>query len=481
MKTFELLAGIQSSELKACDSVIKSQGRASLHKLFVHLCGRVAAGKAPEKQAMYQAAFGASYETAKDYLLRNELRLLNDRLLQFLARREFEIECETNDNFYHQWILKALGRRGIQRQLKLAFGNYHDKAESDGQYDICCDMLGRRLQSLIQSSPTKDDKGAEPLDLIRRQRSMLQRQFVRSLRELELRQVHILRQYAGQAPEAMPQPAESIDLMDADLNDDYAWATYYSVLAFGKTGMELVAVLEHSFTYLERCDIPGKNNKSQLLIILSKIAVESLAVGEITTAASAYRRMNDLAERHELTLFEPLFYNYFSFLITTAKYREAVDLYPRRPKQDGPNLRRDQNYRCKLGMCYIMLGNTEEALECINSARRQTEAGAQYYFRFIRICAFALDGDFESALRESDNLIDSISYKSNHDERDEFSLRLARMYRSCFEAMLQPEPQRSQRKSRVAQRLHSFLDEQSLDLRMDIPAQWLKKECAGLA
>ena len=87
MKTVELIRALKPSERKQFEIYIKSYKRQSLAELYrlldKHLRSKYAE-QWPEKSRLYQQLYQEGYEPEKDYLLRNELRLLAEALEEFM-------------------------------------------------------------------------------------------------------------------------------------------------------------------------------------------------------------------------------------------------------------------------------------------------------------------------------------------------------------------------------------------------------------
>ena len=94
MRTVELLKILDNKNRKIFHARIKKHHRKKLILLLEWLLKNNEA--TTNKKEMYKAAFNAQYEEDKDYLLRNELRLLNNELEDFIATLPFNTDTTKN-------------------------------------------------------------------------------------------------------------------------------------------------------------------------------------------------------------------------------------------------------------------------------------------------------------------------------------------------------------------------------------------------
>ena len=60
-----------------------------------------------EKSKIFLKLFEQKYQTKKDYLLRNEFRLLQVKVEDYLVDKQVKEELENNKNTYNFYLLKA--------------------------------------------------------------------------------------------------------------------------------------------------------------------------------------------------------------------------------------------------------------------------------------------------------------------------------------------------------------------------------------
>ena len=84
MRTLELLGSFSEKELKELQTIISLNKKKSLKALFAELLKYHRRGSLPANDILFENAFGVPHNAGKNYLLRNELRLLNDIIYEYL-------------------------------------------------------------------------------------------------------------------------------------------------------------------------------------------------------------------------------------------------------------------------------------------------------------------------------------------------------------------------------------------------------------
>src|ERR1043165_3711439 len=117
MRTLELLRSLSDREITKTDELVKGQKRKSLQLLYGLLKKYRKRSGVPTNEELYAAAFGDDYNTEKNYLVRHELRLLNEILYDYLILDTFSESIGRMKTSYHNW----LGQTFLKRQLHNAF------------------------------------------------------------------------------------------------------------------------------------------------------------------------------------------------------------------------------------------------------------------------------------------------------------------------------------------------------------------------
>ena len=90
-------------------------------------------------------------------MIRNELRLLNDELEDFLVEKQLQKTFKENVHLYNLWLLRALKERGLHQEFEAAYKKMIPKAKEDLQYEILDKMAVLYLHHLITHQEITED------------------------------------------------------------------------------------------------------------------------------------------------------------------------------------------------------------------------------------------------------------------------------------------------------------------------------------
>ena len=113
MKTLTLIQSLTEKETMEFITVINSHKRESLKKAFHFLNDWPNPELEPEKRVLFKAIFNEKFTKSKDYLLRNELRILNTELENFLIEKAWQQDLKTYPYKREGWKIQMLCERGL--------------------------------------------------------------------------------------------------------------------------------------------------------------------------------------------------------------------------------------------------------------------------------------------------------------------------------------------------------------------------------
>ena len=86
MKTLELISILSAKDLKALEIELEQKSKSTTLKALQFCAQRTVI----DKTDFFQCLFDKPYSAAKDYLLRNEIRLLNQAIEDFIVRQAIQ-------------------------------------------------------------------------------------------------------------------------------------------------------------------------------------------------------------------------------------------------------------------------------------------------------------------------------------------------------------------------------------------------------
>lgn len=256
MKVFDLLHSLTNTEKKVFDGVMNNHGREQIKNLYQYV------RKTPRHQInnerMYEATYGHKYTKDKDYLLRNELRLLTNELKNMLVKLELEKELKQNPNTANKWYLKALKARGLNEHYESEYEKLATKASNELQFKASMEMSQDYMLYL-------SDNWASHLDFERISNSLenYRNQVIQysgnAMRFTDLNQALFTRVSAvvnSKKRDIVPFTS-FVEQIEIHPNDAYSEAMKQMTLAYMSQGDTRKDHLEKALELLDNCNYPG--------------------------------------------------------------------------------------------------------------------------------------------------------------------------------------------------------------------------------
>lgn len=417
MKTTNLLNSLQGREKKEFEAVIKMHKRNSLQKLYFFLKKGLQKDTESDKAVLYKAVFAKEYEPSKDYLIRNELRLLNDELEVFLVEKQLEKTFKENAHLYNLWLLRSLKERGLYQEFEAAFKKMIAKARADLQYEILDKMTTLYLHHLITKEEITEDLYQNTIHVGYLQKiNWIQKDAVRKIRASEVMKAFAERTLKVTNPDfPYSDLLQSMDLKDEKVNDHYSNYLYWYALSFQQTGIEKIETLQDALGFIEGCYQVEMEAENRKLFLLATIALEYYLMGSHQAADNYYLQTLQFAKSTKQQLRLSVVFNYFSNCIKLQKYAKAIELFEENQVAIEVNERVHYRFLCLKAMCHIFLKETKRAIDSIPPNIQQRPDAQYYYFRLIQIIAFCQWEDEEAAMRECHNFLKMYRYHEEHE------------------------------------------------------------------
>ncbi|MEZ4887026.1 MAG: hypothetical protein R3E32_20010 [Chitinophagales bacterium] len=417
MKTTDLLNSLQGREKKEFETVIKMHKRSSLKNLYFFLKKQIIKNTEPDKATLYKSVFAKKYEPSMDYLIRNELRLLNNELEHFLVQKQLEKTFKENIHLYNLWLLRGLKERGLHQEFEAAFKKTIAKAKEDLQYEIMDKMTTLYLRHLITSQEITEELYEKTIrEGYIEKINWIQKDAVRKMRASEVMKAFAERTIKVTRPDfSYSNLMQTMNLQADVVNDSYSNYLYLYALSFQQIGLEKIETLQKALGFIAQCHQPEMEAENRKLFILATIALEYYLMGYHQAADEYYLQTLQYAEANNQGLQLTVIFNYFSNCIKLKKYSEAIELFNTHQAAIEANEKVHYRFLCLKAMCHIFLEETEKVMDCIPSKIQQRPDAQYYYFRLVQIIAFCQLEDEETAMRECHNFLKMYRYHAEHE------------------------------------------------------------------
>lgn len=328
MKTLYLINNLSKREGEHFKAQLKTHKRKSLLDLFNVLQKHKADESEPEAALLYEKVFKEKYTAAKNYLLRNELRLLNTELYNFIIITETEKKLAQDTPEHELMLLKRLVDNNQIDAFNREYKALEDYCRKHSRYDILFELHSLRVSKQIPKSNSYLDSlvynanllvtGTDHLLNHAALKFMRVRSAIQSINNLSLGRV-------------APEIQITLPTLPIDCNLPKEINTYLlkREQAFMHNGTAKVKILIDMLAYRKKHE--NVRNLDWLLpmeemFVLFNIGTEYYINNNLKKAIEYYDKCMELPALAKHPDSSVVVSNYILVLITQAEYKKAWDL-----------------------------------------------------------------------------------------------------------------------------------------------------------
>jgi|GEM_PF-6840441 hypothetical protein len=414
MRTIELIAELDEKEKKEFTKKLKAHSRKSLLNLYVLL---LKSSPEPDKKKLFNVAFGKNYTAAKDYLLRNELRLLNHELEQFIIDAEMgfnhiDISTENDlkllnrffkngsenlfEKYYSTALLKTIKAQDFEKQSKL--------------HSLKCDFLIKHKELSIANYK-------ELLETLQLENNALQLFAEEKKSENVLKQRYtqrVLMQLNGSNNWVENTNSTNVDgSMSLNPVVQYNNLIAQSYIEHGESKISLLqkALKLHPLVAEVR-----KEKAKDILTINGNIAIEYFLNHRFDEAHKYYATATSLMNDDNLNI--ELVFNYCINAMVIGKHKIFIEYSQKYARQISGNNKLKYRFQYFTAIALLFDNKPNEAFRCLDheiSKRPETE---YYFYRMVYAMVYFQLNDFDLANRELENILQSFRFRKTTQQDD---------------------------------------------------------------
>lgn len=405
MKTVHLIALLTEDERKELQTRLKAKKRPSLVKLYQHLTGTPTPHTG--KEQLYKTSFGQKYSPAKDYLLRNELRLLNEAVESLLTEKETGARSHPIQN--NLYLLERMLRLGEVQLFKNLFAeterlalNAQAHAQLVNLYDLWVNHAVRHKEVSVQHYE-------EILHYLHLRRLAAERLLRETHAEIELRRNHSLKVIQALEPERHPHLANTDS--HATVHHPEPVAEYYQKYAHSYLlkGDEKIAAYHELIALQPHVAKLRPARQKDLATLYGNLALE-LFLGHRHQEADGYYTIA-LEHLQQNEVYLDLYFNYCVNALLIGKHREVTEIYAKHFHEIERSEKLRYRFACFTAIAYLMLGNPERSFGLLHPEIASRPVTEYYYYRLVYAMVYYQKGDMENAEREIDNILQSFRFR----------------------------------------------------------------------
>lgn len=477
-KAFSLLQVLPPKDLEAVELSLKTAKRAGVKKLFDALKGSLNDGE-PENAEVFKRVFGKKYSKQEDYLLRNEYRLLYERMQEVVLKKQHE-----GSEFESPELLAYLLKHRADELFEDEFAAAWKKAVEGDDVDVLVKLSDLNLQYHLVSKP-QTLSNAERLTLLSSQRiELLQKKFLRDIRLEEIRlklSERIISAYKNVEQPYLPLQVAALDRLEE--NDLYAkYLSKRAKINFAK-GYEKIELVKSILTDEEIIRKYERNALEALCRFWLNIAQEYYINSDFAEAipyfAKVYEHFNELP----FAVQEPAILNYVLALMRNENLDTAIEVGRKHTNlllqgkvisSRGPFL---------IAVLHLYARDADKAESYVNLEAKKEGSEFYFFMRLILSAVYYLRGEVGLASRECINVDQAINYEMNRDftKQTEISKPIVAVFRRFYHVLQHSAPDKLREELvALSQQLKENMPGKSDQSPNSILTDWLRREVEQL-
>ena len=468
----QLLGLLDNNEITELKADVDQSDRESLALLCSFLLTSINNEEEKGKEEMFQATFGRPWSKNEDYLLRNELRLLTERIYELITRQEREQEMINQPGRSDPFLLAGLLQRRAFRPFESLYKKMREDALQRCDYRTAHRLNELWFRYLIHYKEITPELMSTAHSVLLENLDNLKQAYRNEVAENQHRRI-----VCEQNLIAMGKEAQQTTIgIDTDLSDhDTPYARYYDAIsmAHATQGEEKI---EHAQRGLQEIDpikeIFPERGAFGYAILGSAFFVERL----YAQAAEKFEEGITFCRSQHITPPLELLFNFSSTLMRLGEYQKVLALVDEYLEEFQSRPKLYFRIECFRSFCYIFLNDPAKAFESIPPDIGQRPESEYHYFRFIYLILPYLNNDPEGALRETRNFL---VYFNRHKGKLLFpnEKKIATIFRHFYSALYNEADRTKQQRElqNVEEEILQFI-EHTPQYQDYLYVQWLSSE-----
>ena len=412
-KTYQLIKSLTKNELEEFKKRnIKNKKRIKLLLIFNDF---MKTHDNFEIKEFFYEFYRVKYSKTKDNLLRNELRLLNALLENFILYKQFEKQKKESFYFNKRLYLSYLLERNVldlfEKEIIKVFKRIDDKEDYFDFYIFF--ELWTRFQNKKFSYDThyfKHSRAFYKKGILNwfKEVSFKTRKLELFISFIERTNLQIDKNVK------ITEPLECIGIIKGN-KSNYIKFLDSKIKAFKTYNQEKLDVLLDSLEILKTVNNYYLNKANEEFSLLQSIGVEYMMHSKNEKAASFFKQVINLKGKIEKNFFIKGLYNYLNVEIKLKHFDEAISLYTKYKKEISKSYLSDI-FNNVISMCYIMNNDVGKAEELTTVISSTVSPENNIYSRCNIAIIFFLNRNTDLAINELNNIRQTIKYHHHSNE-----------------------------------------------------------------
>lgn len=395
MKTLELMQCLTPTDLAKLEKELEQQRKNNTVAVLKHCMHH----SGVSKEELFLQLFDSPYTTAQDYLLRNQLRLLNKAIEDFIVKQEM-LQHE-GEHGAKQVLLRFYLNKGKVKLFEDEWQPCYKRGLSANDYLLLFDLLKLRTQYVSELLPVSEQhytalyslliNAIEHIDKLSLEMQYEYRVYVAFVK----RTLHALN-VKGVAPVPVVNYTGDVFKLDKPIVINYCkWQIYEPALTF-----------EEKLPFYRQLITLYHNDAKNLAIAYANLGVEYFVRSNFEQAFANYYEAYSIVQDNGITYdakLKGVLFNLVSSAVSIGQYNKAIAIYNKHKQLFETQTQLIHNLQRIVAIAYLWVGDYKAAFECMPNDINERGKNEYYYYRAVYAMGFLLSKDYSLAVRETEN------------------------------------------------------------------------------
>lgn len=403
--TIRLVQLMSDKELAGFRQHLALLKRSSMLKLFDEI--QQPSNLEYDKEKVFETVFLSKYSEKKDYLLRNEFRLLSAELKKFVAIEKMKERAEEDSVFQNSFFLEWLSQKNEFDTEEKEIEKLIADANQAGDYYMASEVQKQYIDRYVNQKEITESNYLFLIKNIKEFYQTANKYYRYRIADIQIKQAFAERTLKGLNP--MFEAQNIIPYRQAEKEKDtYLIFADLLVQAYCLDGKPKIELLNQALMLCDSIVKKGFKASASKRSLCAMIALEYFLSGDYANSITYHKKA--LQEKEDTAVQEIIsyIYNYISTLLRIEKYEESIRVINDNEAVWNKIPRVNDHFLCLKAMSYIFLGNPDEAWKCIPHNRKRSGIELYYYYRFIQIIIYLIRNDYLPAISEAETFIHTI-------------------------------------------------------------------------
>lgn len=414
MKTLELIKSLDKKQLRKFSLKIKKHPRKRLGNLFLLLANNI--DHPLTKNEIFSKVFKCNYAKEKDYLLRNELRLLNSELEKFIVKFPVANFLLSETFTAELTLLNQFFECGNELLFESYFKEILFQALASKNFDLVAQLYSLKSKFIFRHKEISIKNYREAKQLLCLENLAIELQLQEKLSENLMRQ-NFAQRVLLQLNYSKPEPAnghQNNSLFDAaKLLVKYNKLIAKSYLQSSEQKINTLRIAAKiypsiaSFRYEKKLDI---------ISILGNIALEYFLIEKFDKARLYYQKAIRSMTNSEANI--ELLFNYCINELALGQHKIFIETFKKYQSQIAASNKLKHRFQYFTALAYLFDEKPKEAFKLLDHDITKRPENEYYFYRMVYAMAYYQLNDFDMASRELENILQSFRFRKPSENYD---------------------------------------------------------------